>query len=177
MAGSTPNHDVPTAPTEFHIDFSSTLQAGDYSGKVQLLATANPSGGPDGDFGTDPFFRSVSGFSQVPVTVTLTNSVAGAEFGDYGYMNRLVVKGVGSAPLALGPDHYRLFLPNTGTTQIKDVFDNVIDGGFLGDKVADNSGIYEDFLSNGQYDKGPRTSATGAFAGHISGDGVEGAPS
>jgi large repetitive protein len=164
--------DAPAPPTAINIDFSNPLDpTKNYSNVVELLRTANTALSPaDGDFGPN----GVSGASIVQgLTVQLTNSVAGAVFGQPGFQNRLVV----SLPANLLPDHYRIYLPNTGTQAIFDLFGNQLDGefrgnptpqgslpgGFLPPTTAPEPGLqFEDLLPNGQYRQG------------LSGDGTPG---
>ena len=134
IAGVTPRAAAP--PTQFIIDFSNPLNPGtNYNNLVQLIRSADTAGGaPDGNFG-DLGITNSSGFSTISgITVTLTNSVPGAVFGQYGYNNRLLVK---LPPgLALPADYYRVYLPNTAGTTLTDAFGNQLDGEFLGYKNA-----------------------------------------
>ena len=143
------------APTKFGIDFSTPLGgATDYTGKVLLIRSGdNPLAASDGDFGTDPTFQSGVGYTIVDTQVTVINSVLGAEFGDPGYRNRLLIEL--PAGSSLPADHYRLYIPNAvrsnGTDlRIFDAFSNQLDGEFLGNPSTNGDGTYENFLGTGE---------------------------
>jgi hypothetical protein len=156
---------VSNPPTTFNIDFSNPLAAGNYANAVQLIRTANTANGAaDGDFGTLGIAgtgSSGTGFSRfnpAGTTVTLTS-------GPYGSNTRLVLQL--PAGTVLPADHYRLYMPNSGATVLKDIYGNQLDGKFLGNPTASATDLngnpaYEDLLPNGQYRAG------------MSGDGVAG---
>jgi hypothetical protein len=153
---------APAPPRAFAIDFSNPLAPRDYTGAVQLIRSANsPLTPADGDFGPEGLGLNGAG-TQVPVTVTLTNSIPGATAGQVGFINRLLVLVNSGADLP--PDHYRLYIPNgspfASGTEIFDLFGNQLDGEFLGNPTA--SGAFEDFLPDGTFRAG------------LSGDGVGG---
>lgn len=162
--GSTPRAVAP--PTAFFIDFSNPLDpTKDYTNAVQLLASANtPGGASDGDFGVDPTFTTGVGYTRVPgTTVTLVSSIPGHGPGQPGYHDRLLLRLAPGTTLAA--DHYRLFIPNRqqqngADLRIFDIFNNQVDGEFLGNQTA--SGAYEDLLPTGQMRQG------------LSGDGTAG---
>ena len=155
------------APTSFAIDVSNPLVAGDYTGKILLIRSSNTAtGNSDGDFGADPTFQNGVGYTIVPTTAKVINSVLGASFGTPGFRNRIIV----SLPegTSLPADQYRLYIPNAirnnGTDlRIFDVFGNQLDGEFLGNPSTNGDGTYENLLG------------TGAIrANDVSGDGVPG---
>ncbi len=164
-APGTPQY-APAPPNSFVMDFSSTLNTtANYNGKVELIGSANSAGAyPDGNFGTDPTFTDGIGYNVVPgTTVTLENSILGAQPGQAGYKNRLVVTLPTGTSLA--PDHYRLYIPNMvkpdGTDlRIYDIYGNQVDGEFLGTQASD--GTYQDLMPNGSLRAG------------MSGDGTAG---
>jgi hypothetical protein len=153
---------APAPPQAFVFDFSAPLNPNaNYNSDIELIRSANsPAAPPDGDFGVD----GVTGFTPVVGTsVTLTNSIPGAQPGQPGYDNRLVLR---LAPgTTLPPDVYRIIIPNTGSNAIYDIYGNQLDGEFLGNPASAGSvpevptvGAaveppiqYEDLLPNGQY--------------------------
>jgi large repetitive protein len=170
-------------PSWFIIDFSNPIQPTNPSdpstynpNAIRLVRSANsPTAAPDGDFGDLGMAggNTGSGYSFVPgTTILLTNSVPGAQFGEPGFMNRLVVKLPAGTTLAA--DDYRLYIPNTGANKITDIFGNQLDGEFLGNpapnaNVPTSLGVlpqeptvYQDLLPNGQTRQG------------LSGDGLAG---
>ena len=160
--GTTPRADAP--PDTFIVDFSGPLFEGDYNNKAFLVRSADTPAGPsDGDFGVDPTYTNGVGYTRVPgTTATLTNSVLGAQFGQTGFRNRLVLKL--PAGTTLTPDKYRLVLPNqvlsNGTdARIFDAFNNPangglpIDGEFLGNPKPNGVG-FETLLPTGQFRNG-----------------------
>jgi hypothetical protein len=164
-AGTTPRASAP--PTTVVIDLSTPIPVADYSKDILLVGSANsPGGTPDGDFGQlgeGGLGTTGIGFSVVPgTTVTLGNSATGILQGQTGFdatqANRLVL----TLPqgTTLTADYYRIYVPNSGATAIKDVFGNQLDGEFLGNPAA--TGGYEDELPTGQFRQG------------LSGDGVGG---
>jgi hypothetical protein len=167
VSGITPRAEAP--PGGFSIDFSNSLDPNaNYTQDVELVGSANPGTTlPDGNFGDLGITNTpASGFTIIQgTTVTLTNSVAGALPGQYGYHNRLLV--LLPAGYSLPADYYRVYLPNTGSQKITDVFGNQLDGEFLGYQNA--SGKYVDQIQNGQ------VRGAGATAlPDLSGDGVAG---
>jgi hypothetical protein len=179
--GTTSNATLNAPPGSFVFDFSNPLALNapngipiDYQDAFQLIRSANSSGSPaDGDFGTlgvAGLTSTGTGFTRMPVTVTLydppTDGTAGlgtpstsASF-DPLLATRVVVTYAGSG--ALPPDDYRVYLPNVSgsNTQLYDVYGNQLDGEFLGDQTG--TGSWEDLLPNGQYRQG------------LSGNGVSG---
>ena len=167
-----------TAPDTFVVDFSSTLDPTSINpNSVQLFRSANSSAAsPDGDF---RFFGMAGdtgvGYTQVPgLTITLVDSVPGCSPGDPGYRNRLLVQL--PAGLTLDADNYRIILPNSGSTAIRDIFGLQLDGEFLGNPVAgtdvyagDPALPYRNMVS--QYET---LMPTGQYRNGLSGDGVEG---
>ncbi len=151
LPGTTPRAEAP--PNKFNVDFSNPLVSGvDYTNDVLLIGSADTQGGTsDGNFGDLGITDTGNGYSRVNpagTTVTLTNSIAGAQPGQPGYNNRLVL----SLPqgFTLTPDYYRLYVPNSKVegNSIVDLFGNQLDGEFLGNQVADGS--YQDLLPTGQ---------------------------
>ncbi len=160
-------------PTAFAIDFSNSLNnfGGDvtkatafYSNVLQLVRSANSAtANPDGAFG-DLGITNTTGFTRVNgITVSLVNSIASAQPGQYGYQNRLFVSL--PAGLTLPADYYRLYLSNAGQAAIRDIFGNQLDGEFLGYQGSNN--VYVDQLPNGQV----RGSAA---LPDLTGDGING---
>jgi hypothetical protein len=165
-AGVTPR--APAPPTSFFIDFSTPLrvyQPGtttlvDYSDAVQLIASADGVGAtPDGDFGTLGIAGQGStgnGFMKIGtlndpqhginrvVTVTLVDPT-GKLPGDPGFSGTRLVWSLTGTPLS--PDHYRIYLPNTGSDAIFDIFGNQLDGEFLGNLAANNT-----YIANSNFD-------------------------
>ena len=147
---------VSAPPTTFNIDLSNPLPAGNYNGAVQLVGSANTAGGtPDGDFGTlgeAGLGSSGTGFHVVSgTTVTLGAGPNGAN-------TRLTL--TLASGTTLPADEYRLYMPNSGTTKVTDIFGNQLDGEFLGDQSNSgavdqlNNPVYEDLLPDGQYRTG-----------------------
>ena len=71
------------------------------------------------------------------------------------------------AGTVLPADHYELYVPNSGTQVIDDIYNNQLDGEFLGNPASAGTDVngnpaYEDLLPTGQYRQG------------MSGDGVPG---
>ncbi len=162
-AGQTPR--APAPPTRFYVDFSGPLNPNlDYSNRVQLVRSADSAGGAaDGNFGTNALFNSGSGYTRVTgLSVQLVNSIAGATYGQPGYLNRLQVDI--KPGTTLPADYYRIVVPNTNLNgqdlRISDLYGNQLDGEFLGNPTA--NGSYTDLLPNGQNRPG------------LSGDGVAG---
>ena len=73
------------------------------------------------------------------VSVELTDSVPGSRLGQPGFQNRLVVR-IPSGT-ALPADYYRLVIPNTGGEVIRDIFGNVADLEFLGNRRPEGNGF------------------------------------
>jgi hypothetical protein len=151
---------APAPPNQFFIDFSAPLATGDYTDRVQLLRSADsPTAASDGDFGLNPNYTGTGVTRVSGLTVTLVNSILGAQPGQPGFRNRLRV----DLP-TLPADKYRLFIPNSivGSQDLRifDQFGNHVDGEFLGNPTA--SGGWETLLPTGQHRSG------------ISGDLVEG---
>ena len=162
-AGQTPR--APAPPTRFYVDFSGPLNPNlDYSSRVQLVRSADSAGGAaDGNFGTNALFNSGNGYTRVTgLSVKLVNSIAGAAYGQPGYLNRLQVDI--KPGTTLPADYYRIVVPNTNLNgqdlRISDLYGNQVDGEFLGNPTA--NGSYLDLLPNGQNRSG------------LSGDGVAG---
>jgi hypothetical protein len=151
--GNAPRAEAP--PVEFWVDFSNPLPAGDYSGSVQLVRSANSANSAsDGDF--------TQGSSTISnLSVILYDPSSNLIQGQPGFVSgtRLIVRL--PAGFTLPPDHYRLVLPNTGSTVIKDIFNNQLDGEFRGNLKSDGTG-YETLMQTGQYRNG------------LSGDGYQG---
>ncbi len=177
MVGST-STDASTPqlpPNAFYLDFSNQLsaqQAATLASQVIIARSADSATAkPDGDFGnfgTATGLAAPAGFSQIiasDVTVRLMDSVVGAVAGQYGYQNRLVIT-VPAADTAV-PDYYRIWLPNTGTRTITDIYGNQLDGEFQGYQNA--AGKYVDQLNTGVV----RGSGAGDIA-DMSGDGIAG---
>ncbi|HWE38007.1 MAG TPA: Ig-like domain-containing protein [Isosphaeraceae bacterium] len=165
IAGVTPRASAP--PTEWTIDFSNPINKATISNNsVWVVGSADTVGGtPDGNFGDLGMAggNDGKGYSVVPgSTVTVTNSVPGAVFGQPGFQNRLVIRL--AAGTTLPPDYYRLYIPNAVVggkdLRISDQFGNQIDGEFTGDQTA--SGSWETLQPTGQYRPG------------LSGDGLPG---
>ena len=145
ISGIAPRSAAP--PTLFTIDFSNTLNPlVNYTNAIQLVRSANAATSlPDGNFG-DLGMTNTSGFTTVAgIKVTLTNSVPGAVYGQYGFDNRLLIQLPDG--FTLPADYYRLYLPNSATSPITDIFGNVLDGEFDGYQNA--TGKYVDQLQNG----------------------------
>jgi hypothetical protein len=143
--GVTPR--APAPPTAFAIDFSNSLNPNvNYTPDVLLVRSANSANAtPDGNFG-DLGITNTSGYTLVQgYSVTLGNSVAGAQPGQFGYDNRLTL--TLATGTTLPADYYRFYLPNKGPTAITDIFGNQLDGEFLGYQNA--QGFYVDQLPNG----------------------------
>jgi large repetitive protein len=161
-AGSANTRDnVPAPPTAIVLNFSNPLpyansagNAIDYSQDVQLIGSANTSGGsPDGDFGTlgqGGLGSTGTGFNILGNTIvtlynynTLTQTWSPATAaGESG--TRLVLQ-LDSGTLA--PDDYRIYIPNqlepasAGNpggldTRIYDIYGNQLDGENLGNQTA-----------------------------------------
>ncbi len=148
--GTTPRADAP--PDSFVIDFSTSLQGGvDYGNKFWLIRSADsPTAASDGDFGTDPSFATSTGFTRVTgLSVQLRNSVLGAQPGDPGYQNRLVI--TVPSGTTLPADKYRLYIPNQVLNgqdlRVFDAFGNWLDGEFRGNQNA--GGGWETLLPTG----------------------------
>ncbi len=151
-----PGDIVSAPPTTFNVDFSNPLNPNTINNdSLQLIRTADtPNGTGDGDFGTfgeGGLGSTGTGFSRFDppgTTVTLTTGPSGPN-------TRLVL----TLPpgTVLPADHYRFYIPNTGTEAISDVFGNQLDGEFLGDPSssvsldANGNPIYEDLQPDGQY--------------------------
>ena len=147
--GVAPRADAP--PFAVVIDFSASLDPLTISnGTIQLLRSAT------GDFTG----AAGSDVSVVPgTTVTLASTRPGSVLGQPGFDDRLILNL--PANTTLGPDHYRLSIPNDGATALRDVFGNQLDGEFLGTQNA--QGAYQDLIV-----------ATGQTRAGLSGDGVVG---
>ena len=166
---------TPPPPNAFYFDFSNQLAASSaaaLASQVIIARSANAgtanSDGDFGNFGTPDGLANPSGYTQVPtanVTVRLMNSVAGATAGQAGYLNRLVITVANGATAT--PDYYRIWLPNTGTRTITDVFGNQLDGEFLGYQNA--AGKYVNKLNTGVI-----RGASGGDLADLSGDGIAG---
>ena len=150
VSGVAPRASAP--PSLFSVDFSNTLPATNaagvainYSNDVELVGSGLTGGLPSGNFG-DLGITNTSGFTTINgLTVILTNSVPGAVKGQYGYDNRLLIEL--PAGFSLPANYYRVYLPNTATQTITDVFGNQLDGEFDGYQNA--SGYYVNKLQNG----------------------------
>lgn len=149
VPGTTPRAVAP--PKMFFIDFSNPLDPNrDYSNVIQLFRSANNVNGalPDGDFGLDPTFSNQGpGAAYTRVTNLQIELVSGDVTGVFNRLRVTLPAGV-----TLAADTYRLYIPNTGTTEIVDVFGNQLDGEFLGDQTG--PGTFETLLPNGQYRAG-----------------------
>jgi hypothetical protein len=200
-AGTTPR--APAPPTAWVVDFSNPLNpTADYSNALQLIASADsPGGTPDGNFGTlgeGGLGSSGTGFTRITdVTVTLEDQ-DGTQPGHPGFVgNRLVLQL--DAGVTLAPDDYRLYIPNSGSTEITDVYGHQLDGEFLGNQTAVGSTydvspitgqllpqplstfeaqnlatpFWQDFLPNGDFPTASG-STTPYQPGRMSGDGVAG---
>ena len=165
VSGIAPRASAP--PTLFTIDFSNSLNPNvNYSQALELVRSADSNTAlPDGNFG-DLGITNTSGFTSIAgITVSLVNSVPGAVAGQYGYDNRLLVSL--PAGFTLPADYYRIYIPNSSQSPIRDVFGNQLDGEFLG--YQNNSGKYVDQLQNGQV----RGSGSSELP-DLSGDGIAG---
>lgn len=161
----TPRANAP--PSAFFLDFANPLNinpAINYNNAFQLIASADPNSGvSDGDFGTlgvAGLGSTGTGFTVVPgTTVSFFDKTTGAAY-QPGVNNadRAVLRI--AAGTTLPADHYRIYVPNSGTTALYDIYGNQFDGEFLGTPTA--TGGYENLLSNGQYRLG------------LTGDGVGG---
>ena len=166
---------TPPPPNAFYLDFSNQLAASSaaaLASQVIIARSANSgtsnADGDFGNFGTAAGLTNPTGYTQVAssnVTVLLMNSVAGAIAGQQGYLNRLVI--IVSNGATMTPDYYRIWLPNTGTRTITDIFGNQLDGEFLGYQNA--AGKFINKLNTGEI--------RGANLGDLpdlSGDGIAG---
>jgi large repetitive protein len=145
VSGVAPRADAP--PTLFTLDFSNSLDANlNYSNDVELVGSGmNSAGLPTGNFG-DLGITNTNGFTPITgLNVVLTNSVIGAVKGQYGFDNRLLISL--PAGFTLPANYYRVYLPNTGTQAILDVFGNQLDGEFDGYQNA--TGKYVDQIQDG----------------------------
>lgn len=144
-AGQTPRADAP--PSVIQIDFSEQLKSLP-AGAIKLIRSGNNGGASDGDFGTG----GNTGYTVVPtLTPVLTD-------GPNGPNTRVELRV--SQPLVA--DYYRVVIenrPDNGTA-IRDRFDNLLDGEFLGNETG-NLGAdeytsltdlttFETLLPNGQ---------------------------
>ncbi|MDR3634850.1 MAG: Ig-like domain-containing protein [Isosphaeraceae bacterium] len=188
VAGNTPRANAP--PTAFVVDFSNALSTTDpttglpinFNNAVVLARSADSAAAqPDGDFGNlgqGGLGATGTGFSTVPVTVTLYDPPAagssglGIAQGQAGFnpltATRLVVRVTNPLPA----DDYRIYLPNTEPTAanpvgsaLYDIYGNQVDGEFLGNPTA--QGYYQNLLSTGA-ERGT------AAQPDLSGDGVAG---
>lgn len=167
-------------PTTFTIDVSNPLDPTTINAdSVQLIRSANSqTSAADGEFGTLGIAGLTStgtGFTRVNpagTTVTLLN-------GPNGTNTRIILQL--PAGYVLPADHYRFYMPNTGTTAIKDIYGNQLDGEFLGNQAtvgidANHNPIYESLMPTGQYrgslPAGSSVNTVGV--GDMSGDGVAG---
>lgn len=168
-ANARPTDIVSAPPTTFTIDLSNPLNPNaSYANSVQLLRSANTiAGSSDGEFGTlgtGGLGSTGTGFTRVnPAGTTVT-----VENGPYGANTRLVLRL--PAGTVLAPDYYRLYMPNSGANQIVDIFNNTLDGEFLGNPTANAKDLnqnpgYETLLPNGSYRAGMSGDAVsgGAF--------------
>lgn len=139
--------EVPAPPSEFRINFSNHLVNRDYTGAVQLLRTADPvpNSVSDGSFGVG----SATSYSTVAgLTITLYDTTTGLKQGDPGFVSGDQLRVTLPTGFQLAPDRYRLYIPNTLASPIKDVFGNWLDGEFTGNLSADGNS-YENLLSTG----------------------------
>jgi hypothetical protein len=165
-AGASPR--APAPPTAIVIDFSQPLDPNaNYSNAVQLIASADGSGAaPDGNFGTLGQGGTGSGGSGFTVlnnvvpgtTVTLVDP-SGKLPGDPGFSGtRLVLQ---LAPgTTLGPDNYRIYIPNSGSTAISDIFGHQLDGEFLGNLTPTGNNYVANATFDG-YTSSPATAVGG----------------
>lgn len=175
LAGTTPG--APAPPIAFTLDFSNSLAAGDYSNKVILARSADPGStfadGDFGNFGTLAGLQAPTGYTQVSgISVTLGNSILGAQPGQPGYNSRLTIRV--PAGSTLPADYYRIYAPNVrvnatpaGDLTITDIYGSQLDGEFLGYQNA--AGKYVNQLNDGSL------RGSGAFdAPDLTGDGLAG---
>ena len=180
---------APAPPGAVVIKFSTPLDpTANYSNAVQLIGSADAPGDlPDGDFGTLGVAGTGStgtGFTVISGTTVTLVDPTGKLAGQAGFSGTELVLQTSST---LAPDHYRIYIPNTGTNAIHDIYGNLLDGEFLGNLTPNNntyvantsfdgyttnptpaSGLYpaasyEDQLPNGTYRQND-----------LSGDGVAG---
>jgi len=148
--GTNTRDNVPAPPTAVVVDFSNPLPSGNYTNDIQLIQSAT------GDFGTlgqSGLGSSGTGFTILPstdYTVTLYNydPITGTSTAVNGTTvptgNRLVLQLTGGETLAA--DDYRVYLPNqAGTSEIKDIYGNQLDGENLGNQTSQSS---PDFQTN-----------------------------
>ena len=159
-------------PSTFYVDLSNPLPAGgNYTNDIQLIRSANGRQRcSDGDFGTA---RSVlgmgssgTGFIRINPAGTTVTLVKGPN----GTNTRLQL----TLPTGyvLPANEYKLYMPNSGSTAITDIYGNQLDGEFLGNPMStsnpdygtpvDGNPAYEDLLPDGSYRVG------------MSGDGIAG---
>ena len=179
--GTNTRDNVPAPPTQIAVDFSNPLPFGpNYANDVQLIASANSAGGPsDGDFGnlgegglgsSGTGFTTLSGYTVTLEEFNMTTQTWSAVTSPGGEGTRLVL----TLSSTLAADDYRVYLPNTGSTAITDIYGNQLDGENLGNPTSQSSPEfpsssnftlpnYQDLQSNGT----ERTD-------DMSGDGVAG---
>ena len=154
---------VSAPPTVFNVDFSNPLApAADYSQSIYLVRSGNSGANGDGDFGT--LGQAGTGINGTGFTV-VTGGVITLGNGPNGQNTRLTY--TLPSGTVLPADYYRFYMSNTGSSAIRDIYGNQLDGEFLSDQAttgidANGNPNYEDLLPNGQYRQG------------MSGDGVVG---
>ena len=154
-------------PTAYYVDFSNPINPATVNNNsVQIVGSANTPGGvADGDFGTLGLAGLGSSQSGTGGYTVVAGTTVKLENGKYGTNTRLEIDL--PAGTTLTPDHYRLYIPNTGTTVLTDIYGNQVDGEFLGNATSSGTDLngnpaYQDLLPTGQERPG------------MSGDGVAG---
>ncbi|MFO0954058.1 MAG: hypothetical protein U0835_23465 [Isosphaeraceae bacterium] len=164
-------------PRAWTIELSNPLPVGDYSGKVQLIRSANPGTEvSDGDFGTlgqsdlgssGTGFTVFSNSSNSTVTLQYRDASGNWQTADANNPGTRLVLSLNQG-VDLPADRYRLYLPNQidrngNDTRILDIFGNLLDGEFLGNPTSSNA--FETLLPTGAYRAGLSgdTVAGGAF--------------
>lgn len=164
--GTNTRDNVSAPPTAVAIDFSNPLPFVSYQNAIQLISSAT------GDFGTlgeSGLGSSGTGFTILPsseYTVTLYNF--NPSTGVSTPVNGTTVPTGNRLVLQLNPGvtlpaaDYRVYLPNTGSTAITDIYGNQLQGQNLGNPTSQSSPDfpstnsftlpdYENLQSNGTY--------------------------
>ena len=166
-------------PDTIHIDFSNSLDPLTINNDiVQVFRSADTNvSNPDGDF---RYFGTAGntggGYTRVTgLSISLVDSVPGCAIGSPGYRNRLIVQIPAGSQLQA--DNYRIIMPNSGSTAVKDIFGLQLDGEMLGNPVGTTSGTTNNIV-NGKYVNGQEAYETlmpnGQYRKGLSGDGTSG---
>ncbi len=164
-AGSTAN--APAPPTQVVIDVSTPLDPTTINNNsIQLIGSNNGSFGQLGEGGLG---SSGSGFTRVAgTTVTLVDpSNPSLVPGDAGFIGTRLVMSL-PAGTTLPANYYRIYMPNSDTTVIKDIYGNQLDGEFLGNLTSNNN-----YVANSSFDG---YTASTSFQGYDSSGNVVGGP-